>query len=65
MHHKDDLIKDLEMLYSAKPVPVREAFRIQKELSQRVVQTLTLSLFTRLPAPISLSALRKKSLSAE
>lgn len=39
MHHKGDLIKDLEILYSAKPTPVREAFRIQKELSRRVVQT--------------------------
>ena len=38
MHHKDDLIKDLEILYSAKPVPVGEAFRVQKELSRRVVQ---------------------------
>lgn len=39
MHHKDDLIKDLEILYSAKPVPVGEAFRVQKELSRRVVRT--------------------------
>ena len=39
MHHKGDLIKDLETLYTAKPPPVREAFRIQKELSRRVVQT--------------------------
>ncbi|MCY3826167.1 MAG: endonuclease V [Candidatus Dadabacteria bacterium] len=39
MQHKGDLIKDLEILYSAKPTPVREAFRIQKELSRRVVQT--------------------------
>ena len=39
MHHKGNLIKDLKILYSAKPTPVREAFRIQKELSQRVVQT--------------------------
>lgn len=39
MHHKDDLIKDLEILYSAKPTPVREAFRIQKELSLKVVKT--------------------------
>ncbi len=39
MHHKGDLIKDLEILYSAKPTPVREAFRIQKRLSQRVVKT--------------------------
>ena len=39
MHHKSDLIKDLEMLYSGKPPPVREALRIQRELSQRVVQT--------------------------
>ena len=38
MHHEGDLIKDLETLYSAKPSPVREAFRIQKELSRRVVQ---------------------------
>jgi len=39
MHHKGDLIKDLEILYSAKPTPVREAFRIQKRLSQMVVKT--------------------------
>ncbi len=39
MHHKGNLIKDLEILYSAKPPPVREAFRIQKELSLRVVRT--------------------------
>ena len=39
MHHKSDLIKDLEILYSAKPASAGEAFRIQKELSQRVVQT--------------------------
>lgn len=39
MHHKGELIKDIEMLYSAKPVPVGEAFRIQKELSRRVLQT--------------------------
>ena len=39
MHEKGDLIKDLEILYSAKPPPVREAFRIQKELSQRVEKT--------------------------
>ena len=39
MHHKGDLIKDLEILYSAKSPPVKEAFRIQKELSRRVVQT--------------------------
>lgn len=38
MHHKGDLIKDLEILYSAKPTPVGEAFRIQNELSRRVVQ---------------------------
>lgn len=38
MHHKDGLIKDLEILYSAKPVPAGEAFRVQKELSRRVVQ---------------------------
>ncbi len=39
MHHKDGLIKDLEILYSAKPTPVRGASRIQKELSRRVLQT--------------------------
>ncbi len=39
MHHKGDLIKDLEILYSVKPPPVREAFRIQNELSRRVVRT--------------------------
>lgn len=39
MHHKGDLIKDLEILCSAKPTPVREAFRIQNELSRRVVKT--------------------------
>ncbi|MCY4379096.1 MAG: endonuclease V [Candidatus Dadabacteria bacterium] len=39
MHNKGDLIKDLEILYSAKSTPVREAFRIQKRLSQRVVKT--------------------------
>ncbi|MCY3985570.1 MAG: endonuclease V [Candidatus Dadabacteria bacterium] len=39
MCNKGDLIKDLETLYSAKPVSAREAFRIQKELSRRVVQT--------------------------
>ena len=46
MHHKSDLIKDLEILYSAKPASAGEAFRIQKELSQRVVQT-------PVPKPIS------------
>ncbi|MXZ12936.1 MAG: endonuclease V [Candidatus Dadabacteria bacterium] len=39
MHHKGDLIKDLEILYSVKPPSVGEAFRIQSELSQRVVRT--------------------------
>ena len=39
MCHKGDLIKDLEMLYSAKPTSVREAFRIQRDLSRRVLQT--------------------------
>ncbi len=39
MHHKGELIKDLEILYSAKPPPVREAFRIQDEFSLRVIKT--------------------------
>ena len=39
MHYKGDLIKDLDILYSAKPAPVKEAFRIQEELSRRVIQT--------------------------
>ena len=39
MQHKGELIKDLEMLYSGKPSSIKEAFRIQRELSQRVVQT--------------------------
>ena len=39
MQHKGDLIKDLEMLYSGKPRSIKEAFRIQKELSRRVLQT--------------------------
>ena len=39
MQHKGELIKDLEMLYSGKPPSIKEAFRIQRELSQRVVQT--------------------------
>ena len=39
MKRRDDLVKDLEILYSRRPRPVREAFRIQNELSQKVVQT--------------------------
>ena len=39
MHHKGDLMKDLEILYSAKPPPVKKAFRIQEELSLKVVKT--------------------------
>ena len=39
MQHKGDLIKDLEMLYSEEPPSAREAFRIQSELSRRVVRT--------------------------
>ncbi len=39
MSSTDSLIKDLEMLYSGEPPSVKEAFRIQKELSLRVVKT--------------------------
>lgn len=39
MSSASDLIKDLDLLYSAEPSPIKEAFRIQKELSQRVVKT--------------------------
>ena len=39
MHKKGNLIKDLEVLYSGEPPRVKEAFRIQNELSRRVVQT--------------------------
>lgn len=39
MSPASDLIKDLEVLYSGEPPPVKEAFRIQKELSLRVVKT--------------------------
>lgn len=39
MSPANDLAKDLEVLYSGEHPPVKEAFRIQKELSQRVVQT--------------------------
>ena len=39
MHRKGDFIKDLRVLYSEEPPPIKEAFRIQKELSQRVVRT--------------------------
>ncbi len=39
MSPANDLAKNLEVLYSGEPPPVKEAFRIQKELSRRVVQT--------------------------
>ena len=39
MNPASELIKDLEVLYSGEPPSPREAFRIQKELSLRVVQT--------------------------
>ncbi len=39
MSPANDLVKDLEVLYSGEAPPVKEAFRIQKELSRRVVQT--------------------------
>lgn len=39
MSPANDLAKDLEVLYSRESPSVKEAFRIQKELSQRVVQT--------------------------
>ena len=61
MHHKGDLIKDLEILYSAKPTPVREAFRIQKRLSQRVVKTPDLKPIHTIPgADIAICVKEKK-----
>ena len=39
MQFKGDLIKDLEMLYSGGSPSAKEAFRIQRELSRRVLQT--------------------------
>ena len=39
MSSASDLIKDLDVLYSGEPPSIKEAFRIQKELSQRVVRT--------------------------
>ncbi len=39
MSPANDLAKDLEVLYSGESPPVKEAFRIQKELSQRVEKT--------------------------
>lgn len=39
MNSASELIKDLEVLYSGEPPSPREAFRIQKELSLRVVRT--------------------------
>ena len=39
MSPANDLAKDLEALYSGEPPSFKEAFRIQKELSRRVVQT--------------------------
>ena len=39
MQHKINLIEDLEVLYSGEPPSIKEAFRIQKELSRKVVQT--------------------------
>ena len=39
MKHKNNLIEDLEVLYSGEPPSTKEAFRIQKELSRRVVRT--------------------------
>ena len=39
MRHKNNLIEDLEVLYSGEPPSTKEAFRIQKELSRRVVRT--------------------------
>ena len=39
MSSTSNLIRDLDVLYSGKPPSVKEAFRIQKELSQRVVRT--------------------------
>ena len=39
MNPANDLVKDLEMLYSGKPPPIKEAFRVQKELSLKVIKT--------------------------
>ena len=39
MSSVSDLIKDLDVLYSGKPPSIKEAFRIQKELSHRVLRT--------------------------
>ena len=39
MKRRGDLIKDLKLLYSGEPPSVKEAFRIQKELSLKVVKT--------------------------
>lgn len=39
MNPASDLIKDLEVLYSGKPPHIKEASRIQKELSLRVERT--------------------------
>ena len=39
MSPASNLIKDLEVLYSGEPPPVKEALRIQKELSLRVIKT--------------------------
>ena len=48
MSSANDLAKDLEALYSGAAPPVKEAFRIQKELSRKVVQT---------PSPKSISTI--------
>jgi len=61
MQHKGDLIKDLEILYSAKPPPVREAFRIQNELSRRVIRTTDpKSVHTIAGADIAICVRKKK-----
>ena len=39
MSSSNDLVKDLGALYSEKPPPVKKAFRIQEELSLKVVKT--------------------------
>ena len=39
MNSASDLIKDLDVLYSEELPSIKEAFRIQEELSQRVVRT--------------------------
>ncbi len=39
MSSASELIKDIEVLYSGEPPPVKEAFRIQEELSLRVIRT--------------------------